>query len=279
MEPSCRSSPITVSLARELRRTALAERWPNPARSIRLPSSLGVRMCASRPGITLILNVASKARAVGSERIATMLPETKLEAELVIDPAFARRFGLAKLDRQFPVGLFEGAVTGNRAVFTGGKSAIDIVGVGDAGFWLFELKAGGNAPIGGLTELLFYASLIRDAAGSAARFRFSAASAKTVIGPADVVGATAINAVLLVEAGHPLLDHPELITALNAAAAKVWNVEPGAVPVTFTRRGSHERGPLSLSYGRRPDPRQGEKTGVSPPRSMSQRPKQFRRPG
>ena len=194
------------------------------------------KLVASRvlnPRANLVLNTASKSRAVGAERLAALLPETKLEVELVADPAFAARYGLDRVDRQFPVGLFEGAVSARSAVFTGGKSAIDIVGVGADGFWLFELKAGRNAPIGGLTELLFYTSLIRDAAGPAARFQFGSSPAGAVIGPADVLEARAINAVLLIEASHPLLDHPELVEQLNLAAAASWNREPGAVPVTF----------------------------------------------
>ena len=181
----------------------------------------------------LLINQPSQSRAVSEERVASLPPEAQLEARLVADPAFSRRYELTAVDRQFPAGLYEGAVARDRAVFTGGKSAIDIVGTSESGFWLFELKAGGNAPIGGLTELLFYTSLIRDAAGPTPRFSFADGAPFTAISGADVRNAAAINAVLLVEASHPLLDHPELPALLNAAARATWNRESGAVPVTF----------------------------------------------
>lgn len=181
----------------------------------------------------LLINQPSRSRAVSEERVASLPPEAQLEARLVADPAFSRRYGLTAVDRQFPVGLYEGAVARDHAVFTGGKSAIDIVGTSESGFWLFELKAGDNAPIGGLTELLFYTSLVRDAAGVTPRFQFAGGASCTTISGADVRNAAAINAVLLVEASHPLLDHPELPALLNAAAAATWNQETGAVPVRF----------------------------------------------
>jgi hypothetical protein len=181
----------------------------------------------------LVLNTASKARSITHDGVKAPRPEEKLELQLVSDPAFAARFGLRRLDRQFPVGLYNGRVSHEAAVFTGGKSAIDIVGVSDKAFWLFELKAGDNAPMGALTELLFYTSLIRDAAGASPKLRFADAPNAMVVRPDDVRHASAINAVLLTQATHPLLKHPVLVDALNAAAMSQWNALPGSVPVTF----------------------------------------------
>lgn len=194
------------------------------------------RLARSRalyPRAPLVLNISGKSRALTENEILRLLPEAKLEAELIANPEFAARFGLTATGRQFPVGLFEGRVARDRAVFPGNKSAIDIVGVGKAGFWLFELKAGANTPIGALSELLFYTALIRDAAGPDARFSFQASAVRPAVGAGAVACAKAINAVLLLQARHPLLDHPELIATLNAAAARTWNRAPGAVPVTF----------------------------------------------
>lgn len=183
----------------------------------------------------LILNVPG-----GNRSDARMLdgrqPETLLEMTLVQDPAFARAYGLTQVDRQFPVGLFRGDVAKCNLLFTGGKSAIDLVGVGKSGFWLFELKAGRNAAIGGLTELLFYTSLLRDAAGSAARIRFAPEKVPGKVGARDVEQAEALHAVLLVNQRHPLLDHPELVALLNDAANVHWNQSPGTPPVHFYSR-------------------------------------------
>jgi len=67
-----------------------------------------------------------------------------------------------KLDRQLPVGLFLGEVAGKNAVFTAKASAIDLWGVDGDTAWIFELKAAGNCKVGIVSELLFYANLIRD---------------------------------------------------------------------------------------------------------------------
>jgi hypothetical protein len=195
-------------------------------------------------GKKLILNVASKSRSVNGDDVRNDSglktgSEAALECQLVSSPHFSLRFNLTKVDRQFPVGLFEGSVSGKNRIFTGGKSAIDIVGVAPDGFWLFELKAGNNIPMGTLSELLFYASVIRDAAGPAARFSFgerskNQGSSKSIVTGQDVRNCGAINAVILVQQLHPLLEHHRLIDALNDAANANWNNDPaGTPPVTF----------------------------------------------
>jgi hypothetical protein len=77
---------------------------------------------------------------------------------------------LTRLCRQFPVGLFEGEPAGGRndnAIFTGGRSAIDLIGVDENGeVWFFELKVGHNAGAGALSGLLFYAAVLLDARDS-----------------------------------------------------------------------------------------------------------------
>jgi len=72
-------------------------------------------------------------------------------------------FGIDKLERQLPVGLFEGHKARNTAIFTGGKSAIDIWGIGkDKSMVIFELKAEGNKSVGVISELFFYAMVSKD---------------------------------------------------------------------------------------------------------------------
>ncbi len=67
------------------------------------------------------------------------------------------------LDRQLPVGLFLNKKAAGNGVFTAKASAIDLWGVDGDTAWLFELKAAGNCKMGIVSELVFYANLIRDA--------------------------------------------------------------------------------------------------------------------
>lgn len=183
---------------------------------------------------TLVLNVAAKRSRLVESR--TTSPEYRFEIELIKSPEFCQQFGLERVDRQFPVGLFAGRVAAGARVFTGGKSAIDIVGVGkDKRFWIFELKAGKNFKVGILSELLLYTNVIREAAGKSPRIQFDTPNQGCKVGPKDVQECSGINAVMLVENLHPLLDHPKLLDTLNAAAQKRWNREPGATPVHFSK--------------------------------------------
>jgi ribonuclease J len=76
--------------------------------------------------------------------------EHVLELALKDAVDFKAHFGpMEKVARQWPVGLFAGPVPKRTdAIFTGGKSAIDLVGIGGTTLWVFELKAGRNAPAG-----------------------------------------------------------------------------------------------------------------------------------
>jgi hypothetical protein len=181
--------------------------------------------CRALCGTPLFLNVASRRESPSPPK--TTSPEYLVEAELVKSPQFREHFGLKQVDRQFPVGLFAGKVAADTRIFTGGKSAIDIVGVGkDDRFWIFELKAGNNFKVGILSELLLYTSLIRVAAQTPPRIHFATPKHVAAVGPEHVRNCTGINAVMLVENLHPLLEHPELLNTLNQAAKTWWNSEP-----------------------------------------------------
>lgn len=63
------------------------------------------------------------------------------------------------LKRQFPVGVFNG----DGAVFPGRKSAIDLWAINNGQAAIFELKKpSGNKKVGIISELLFYANIVRD---------------------------------------------------------------------------------------------------------------------
>src|SRR4051812_26659707 len=82
--------------------------------------------------------------------------ESALEHRLLKSSDFAAHYGLAQgtRDRQLPVGLFSKETPSRESqIFPGGKGAIDLVCLDADTIWLFELKAGGNIPVGTVTEL------------------------------------------------------------------------------------------------------------------------------
>lgn len=163
--------------------------------------------------------------------------EAMLERRLLDSRAFRDRFGLKaeNIDHQVPVGLFKGSVAQDNYIFTGGKSAIDIVGIAGDVLWLFELKAGDNIPAGILSELLFYASVMRDAVGPNARFCFEKHrnARGTSVRADDIQLCSRIEAVLLGERLHPLIGHAAVITCLNEAANRNWTASRDSIPVNF----------------------------------------------
>ncbi|MBX3452800.1 MAG: hypothetical protein KF777_24905, partial [Planctomycetaceae bacterium] len=156
--------------------------------------------------------------------------ERQMECSLRHHPSLAVHFGLgeARRDQQFPVGLFGPksgvlvAQDGDR-IFPGGKGAIDLVCADGDRFWLFELKANENIPLGSLSELLFYTSVLRDVRKGHFGFAGGAWSGCDVVG-ADVQSASEFIAVLLGDNLHPLLDDPTIWRDLNQAVETTWNV-------------------------------------------------------
>ena len=66
------------------------------------------------------------------------------------------------LDKQLPVGVFDGPVSKVTSIFTRGKSAIDIWGLNSLNeLLLFELKTGSNYKVGIISELYFYVSVMK----------------------------------------------------------------------------------------------------------------------
>lgn len=188
--------------------------------------------CAVRAEGDLFLNVAG---ATSREPLEPKR-ETEIERGLVgkYENVLRQRLGLDVVGRQFPVGLYRTSKLKD-AVFTGGTSAIDIVGVDADRFTLIELKAGKNIMVGALSELLFYAAVVRDAVvrdDADTRFKFGGRTdgpSRSRIGAADVQGAKKVRAIFLGEHFHPLLEHPDLFPTLNDAAKK----QSGLVPLSF----------------------------------------------
>ena len=152
--------------------------------------------------------------------------EHQMECFLRQDRPFADHFRFRqghRTDQQFPVGLFRTPLPdGNGRIFPGGKGAIDLVCADGDRFWLFELKAKDNIPVGTISELIFYASVMRDAALGHFQFAPTRAAGNQVTGD-DVLKAKEIVAVMLGDKLHPLLSDVALLKMLNDAVQVRWN--------------------------------------------------------
>lgn len=160
---------------------------------------------------------------------AKRISESDLEKSLECSGSFKEHFALKKLMRQWPVGLFDGRVAEGKEIFTGGKSAIDLLGIGDDKLVLFELKTHLNRSVGGISELFFYASVMRDAIRGRFQFEDLRGPENCDIRPSDIVRCTGMQAILIAPRMHPLVQNPSIFRELNAAAAQHWN----DIPIAF----------------------------------------------
>ena len=131
-----------------------------------------------------------------------------------------RRLNLIKLDRQFPVGVFDGPPARGNRIFTGGKSAIDLIGLtAENKLCLMELKLASNVGVGSISELFFYAMLLHDAQQGVIRFPPKPAASGVLVSHQDIVASRGIRALLLSDRAHPLLGS-RVFGLLNAAATE-----------------------------------------------------------
>ena len=161
--------------------------------------------------------------------------ERQLEITLRDCPGFAALYELdpGRVERQIPVGLFRDRVSAAKVnrVFSGAGSAIDLIGMQATTLWLFELKAGNNASVGAISELFFYACVLRDT-GAAGPFRFN----KSKVDHSRITElsqCSRIEAVVLGEQIHPLLEHSGITFLLNEAAKNLWGRANGGRTVQF----------------------------------------------
>lgn len=173
-----------------------------------------------------LLNVSSTSRAPESQRgrFALDASEHDLELAIVAEPLATRlkqRYRLTYLARQLPVGTFDGVVSDRKdaRLFTGGKSAIDLWGLAEDGrLVLFELKNEKNRKAGALSELLFYALLMRELQHANVRFDERPDLPNSY---QAIAGTSGVHAAVLAPAPHPILtggDHA-VLRELNAAFA------------------------------------------------------------
>lgn len=152
--------------------------------------------------------------------------EADLEKALEVSDAFREALALDKVMRQWPVGLFVGCVAAGNRIFTGGKSAIDLIGIRKKELVLVELKKQGNCKVGAISELLFYSSLMRDALKGRFGFEDRLPKQNCAVSRTDIMNCTSISAVLLAPDMHPLIQHPAIVTRLNSALACHWPDRP-----------------------------------------------------
>lgn len=178
----------------------------------------------------LISNTGKGSRGKITSNVNTIgnlpkLSESAMEWMLCKDGAdkacLKKTFNTDNIYRQFPVGVFHDEVIDNNALFPGKKACVDLVA--DSGdkksFWIFELKKKGNAPLGILSELLFYTAIVRDMV--AGHVRTQKPSDKDCYDSTTLSNnKEIINACFLAPDFHPLLIEP-IIDNLNNAFAQL----------------------------------------------------------
>lgn len=118
------------------------------------------------------------------------------------------KIDLNEIKNQFPVGVFDSEVIKGTYIFTGGKSAIDLYSIGqDHSFNIFELKIEQNVKVGIVSELFFYASLIKDVIDNNIKYELTDL--------VDISKLDKVNAFFLTPRLHPMITD-SVIKRLNA---------------------------------------------------------------
>lgn len=120
-------------------------------------------------------------------------------------------------DQQLPVGVFCDVKSKTTNFFTRGHSAIDLWGIKEDAFWLFELKYQ-NKMVGIITELLFYMWFCEDTFINK-KFRYDIQGEIPKMRSFDKLGnfsAKSIVGVMLFDEIHPLLQDDSVVHYINS---------------------------------------------------------------
>lgn len=120
-------------------------------------------------------------------------------------------------DQQLPVGVFCDVKSKTTNFFTCGHSAIDLWGIKEDAFWLFELKYQ-NKMIGIITELLFYMWFCEDTFINK-KFRYDIQGEIPKVRSFDKLynfSAKSIVGVMLFDEIHPLLQDRSVVHYINS---------------------------------------------------------------
>lgn len=190
---------------------------------------------------TYYLNRPSENRDKGKE---SERKESKLEYKYACkdwSESLKEKVNAEILDRQLPVGVFfdpgnhtKRKVTAENAIFSRGKSAIDIWGISKSNeLLIFELKADGNNKIGIITELYFYGCVMQRLRKGTFKYE------KHDTSPIDrIAGTQKIKAYFLAPELHPLIDKTlvDLLTTGTAPNVEFHYLkvpEGGGVPIVL----------------------------------------------
>lgn len=148
--------------------------------------------------------------------------EDTLERAMRNDPAaLIKHLALsseASVGRQFPVGVFSSPTPSESSrVFPSGF--VDLVCVDGPTIGVLELKAGGTPPVGTLSELMFYVSVVRDLILGTFSIEQVRENARPGIRRGAFEGATEIIGVMIGNKLPPWLAHHRIFHCLNTAAS------------------------------------------------------------
>lgn len=126
---------------------------------------------------------------------------------------------------QFPIGVFNDAVTNKTKLFTGGASAIDLLGIDDINgiLHIIELKKGDNYSIGIISEFLFYTFVLYNIFISKTIMYETGAIVVPDFEKLRNMHLNQIQGHLLAERFHPLIDKKTML--LLNSGLKVLNVK------------------------------------------------------
>ncbi len=181
------------------------------------------------------VNLPTKARdSVRKGKEGELRSERDIEVDLVKSPNLLKSMsGATVIGNQLPIGVFEEKVARETAIFTGQASAIDLWGTNEESKTLsiFELKKPGNTKVGAVSELFFYAMVMKDLVDG----RFAFDKRDTVPEgvkpwPPQFINESIkkINAYVLADRLHPLFSNgSNLFSLMNK------NSSDSGVPVKF----------------------------------------------
>lgn len=124
----------------------------------------GFKTCPGDPKFVNNYPTTIAKDGLGKEnQVEGMFADVKKQSRVLADIAAGNQVAInaSEISRQLPVGLFEGTVSKDKAVFPYGKSAIDLWTVTEDSIVIFELKTD-NQMVGIITELMFYANYVYD---------------------------------------------------------------------------------------------------------------------
>lgn len=122
------------------------------------------------------------------------------------------------VERQMPVGVFDGEINDAARVFPGAGGKVDLAAIhrSNGHVALFELKKPGNTKVGVISEILFYTHIVRDIQRNV--FRYIPEDKREF--EQCLYEADRVYGYVLGYEIHPLLDDPRVFKLLNSAFDK-----------------------------------------------------------